>query len=48
MFQCLRYENRADIEKIILTALEGLKMSVAEMQKCVHRTGFVASNWSMG
>ena len=34
IFQCLRYENQADIEKIILTASGGpfREMSVAEMQ----------------
>ena len=50
IFQCLRYENQADIEKIILTASGGpfREMSVAEMQNVTIEQALSHPNWSMG
>ncbi|MEC7245614.1 MAG: 1-deoxy-D-xylulose-5-phosphate reductoisomerase [Pseudomonadota bacterium] len=50
IFQCLRYENQADIEKIILTASGGpfREMSVAEMQDVTIEQALSHPNWSMG
>ncbi len=50
IFQCLRYENQADIEKIILTASGGpfREMSVAEMQNVTIGQALSHPNWSMG
>ena len=50
IFQCLRYENQADIKKIILTASGGpfREMSVAEMQDVTIEQALLHPNWSMG
>ena len=50
IFQCLRYENQADIEKIILTASGGpfREMSVAEMVNVTIEQALSHPNWSMG
>ena len=50
IFQCLRYENQADIEKIILTASGGpfREMSVAEMLNVTIEQALSHPNWSMG
>jgi len=50
IFQCLRYENQADIKNIILTASGGpfRKMSVAEMQDVTIEQALSHPNWSMG
>ena len=50
IFQCLRYENKDDIEKIILTASGGpfREMSVAEMEHVTLAQALQHPNWSMG
>jgi len=50
IFQCLRHENKDDIEKIILTASGGpfREMSVAEMEHVTLAQALQHPNWSMG
>ncbi|MDP6217946.1 MAG: 1-deoxy-D-xylulose-5-phosphate reductoisomerase [Alphaproteobacteria bacterium] len=50
IFQCLRYENQVDIEKIILTASGGpfREMSAAEMRNVTIEQALSHPNWSMG
>ena len=50
IFQCLRHENKDDIEKIILTASGGpfREMSVAEMEHVTLVQALQHPNWSMG
>ena len=50
IFQCLRHENKDDIEKIILTASGGpfREMSIAEMEHVTLAQALQHPNWSMG
>ena len=50
IFQCLRHENKEDIEKIILTASGGpfREMSIAEMEHVTLAQALQHPNWSMG
>ena len=50
IFQCLRHENKDDIEKIILTASGGpfREMSIAEMENVTLAQALQHPNWSMG
>ena len=50
IFQCLRHENKDDIEKIILTASGGpfREMNSAEMQHVTLAQALQHPNWSMG
>ena len=50
IFQCLRHENKDDIEKIFLTASGGpfREMSVAEMEHVTLAQALQHPNWSMG
>lgn len=50
IFQCLRHENKDDIEKIILTASGGpfREMNSAEMEHVTLAQALQHPNWSMG